>query len=130
MYANMNFGNPGGAYHDAYLLARSGHRKELKSRLKSNKYRFASYQEMAAFLEPLVSNRIVIRDIQYGTQEDRLVQYRYYGNDEIWHAYLSKDGYVLVTNSEWITTVIDAEKSLTSKEVKWQQVKWITSLFL
>lgn len=44
------------------------------------------------------------------------------GNDEMWFAYFSDDDSVLVTDSELITTVVDAEKTLTSKKVKWQQL--------
>lgn len=123
LYANMDYGNPGGAYHDAYLLVSSGHRKVLKSMIKCDRDKFASFHEMAMVLKPLLDSSVVVRNIQYGPQGDRLVQYRFRGNDVMWHAYFSSDGSVLVTDSELITTVVDAEKTLTSKKVKWQQVK-------
>lgn len=43
-------------------------------------------------------------------------------NDVYWSAYFTADGSIWITDSEKIVVPLDAEKTLTSKKVKWEKV--------
>lgn len=90
--------------------------------IKDNRIRLSSYKSAEAILEPLVGEDIYVTGIQYGRESDMLVDYRKIGNDVYWSAYFTADGSIWITDSEKIVVPLDAEKTLTSKKVKWEKV--------
>lgn len=126
MYTLSTYGdirNPGACYHDAYTKVKAGKRKEIKAQIRSSELLQKSYREAEAVLAPLIGSDIYITKIQYGQNADTLVDYRHFGNDVYWSAYFTADGSIWITDSEKIIFPLDAEKTLTSKKVKWEKVR-------
>lgn len=126
LYTQSTYGdirNPGGYYHDAYTKIKAGKRKEIKALIRSNELLQKSYREAEAILAPLIGADIYVTKIQYGQIADTLVDYRHLGNDVYWSAYFTADGSIWITDSDKIIFPIDAEKTLTSKKVKWEKMK-------
>ena len=121
MYGDIR--NPGACYHDAYTTVKAGKRKEIKAQIRSYELIHRSFREAEAVLAPLVDSDIYVTKIQYGQNADTLVDYRHIGNDVYWSAYFTADGSIWITDSDKIIFPLDAEKTLTSKRVKWEKVK-------
>ena len=115
--------NPGACYHDAYTKIKAGKRKEIKAQIRSDELLQKSYREAGAILVPLIGADINVTKIQYGQNSDTLVDYRHIGNDVYWSAYFPADGSIWITDSDKIVFPLDAEKTLTSKKVKWEKMK-------
>lgn len=125
LYAQCTYGdvrNPGWYYHDAYTKVRAGKRKEVRAQIRSRELQRKSYREAEAVLAPLVGADIYVTKIQYGRNLDLLVDYRHRGNDVYWSAYIPADGSIWITDSDKIVVPLDAEKTLTSKKVKWEKI--------
>lgn len=126
LYSQSTYGdirNPGAYYHDAYTKVKAGKRKEIKAQIRSNALLLKSYREAEAVLVPLIGDDIYVTKIQYGQKADTLVDYRHIGNDVYWSAYFTADGSIWITDSDKIVVPLDAEKTLTSKKVKWEKVR-------
>ena len=126
LYSQSTYGdirNPGGYYHDAYTKIKAGKRKEIKALIRSNELLQKSYREAEAILAPLIGADIYVTRIQHGQNADTLVDYRHRGNDIYWSAYFTADGSIWITDSDKIVVPLDAEKTLTSKKVKWEKVR-------
>lgn len=126
LYSQSTYGdirNPGGYYHDAYTKIKAGKRKEIKALIRSNELLQKSYREAEAILAPLIGADIYVTKIQYGQIADTLVDYRHLGNDIYWSAFFTADGSIWITDSDKIVVPLDAEKTLTSKKVKWEKVR-------
>lgn len=126
LYSQSTYGdirNPGAYYHDAYTKIKAGKRKEIKAQIRSIELLQKSYREAEAVLVPLIGDDIYVTKIQYGQKADTLVDYRHIGNDIYWSAYFTADGCIWITDSEKIIFPLDAEKTLTSKKVKWEKVR-------
>ena len=124
LYVQSTYGdirNPGACYHDAYTTVKAGKRKEIKAQIRSNELIHKSYRKVEAVLAPLIGDDIYVTKIQYGQKADTLVDYRHIGNDVYWSAYFTADGSIWVTDSDKIIFPFDAEKTLTSKRVKWEE---------
>ena len=115
--------NPGAYYHDAYTKTKAGKRKEIKAQIRSYELIHRSFREAEAVLVPLIGDDIYVTKIQYGQKADKLVDYRHIGNDVYWSAYFPADGSIWTTDSDKIIFPLDAEKTLTSKRVKWEKVR-------
>lgn len=124
MYTLSTYGdirNPGAYYHDTYTKVKTGKRKEIKAQIRSDELLQKSYREAEAVLVPLIGDDIYVTKIQYGQKADTLVDYRHIGNDVYWSAYFTADGSIWITDSDKIVVPLDAEKTLTSKKVKWEK---------
>ena len=124
MYTLSTYGdirNPGACYHDAYSKVKAGKRKEIKAQIRSNALLQKSYREAEAVLVPLIGDDVYVTKIQYGQKADTLVDFRHIGNDVYWSAYFTADGSLWITDSDKIIFPLDAEKTLTSKKVKWEE---------
>ena len=115
--------DPGLRYHEAYTRGRNGKRREVKAKIKALRLELSSNEEVAAIIDQLLGDPVIVSKIIYGTHNDKLAMLRFIGQDAIWRAYFTENGHILITDSPKITTPWEAENHLAAKDVEWTMVR-------